>query len=195
MESVTLSGTTIRGSVKGRTINCALRTSPAGLKLPPGTYLLKPAENNPVYGLVMAIETAGPTGPVAPSYSKMPAGSPAAVATLVPPGAASAHFKDTPAAGAMAGSPIMHKVQPGGPAGHKVTPAAHKVAALAHKDAPAGKVAAPASPRDPAANLGQQQRVLISGQAIGENCFVAMAGFADLMAAVNSAGGVTLVVT
>jgi hypothetical protein len=86
-------------------------------------------------------------------------------------------------------------VQPGGPAGHKVTPAAHKVAALAHKDAPAGKVDAPASPRDPASSLGQQQRVLISSQAIGENCFVAMAGFADLMAAVNSAGGVTLVVT
>jgi hypothetical protein len=186
MDTVTLSGSTIRGSVKGRTINCSVKTSPVGLKLPAGTYLLKSSSDNPVYGATVSIQaTAGSVQ------------SPAAVATLLPPGSSVAGRAAAPAAVKFApGTPATHKDAP--PTAHKIAPpATHAIAAAtAHKLAPAGKVIdAPASPRDPASGLVQAQRVLISDRAIGENCFVALAGFSDLIDAVKQAGEVTLVVT
>ena len=74
METLTLQQSTIRGVVLGKAVFCALRGSPAGLKLAAGNYLLKPAQNNPVYGLVMAIEPlpAGvSTDAVAVMYGKL----------------------------------------------------------------------------------------------------------------------------
>ena len=56
MDTLTLSQSTIRGFVTGKAVNCTVHSSPAGLKLAAGRYLLSPAENNPVYGLVMSIE-------------------------------------------------------------------------------------------------------------------------------------------
>jgi hypothetical protein len=56
MDTLTLSHSTLRGFVTGKAVNCTVRSSPAGLKLAAGRYLLCPAENNPVYGLVMSIE-------------------------------------------------------------------------------------------------------------------------------------------
>lgn len=68
METLTLQQSTIRGTVMGKVINFAFRGSPAGLQLPPGSYLLRPALNNPVYGRVIAIEPLGGPGDVAVSH-------------------------------------------------------------------------------------------------------------------------------
>jgi hypothetical protein len=129
MESLRLDGTTIRGTVKGRQINCIVRSVPDGLVLPRGQYLLRVGENNPIYGLFLAVEAAG--GPAAASAHKLTGhwgvkDTPAAVATLVPTKPAySAIIKEVPGA-------------------HKIAPVAHKVAAGAHKIAPAAKFDAPA---------------------------------------------------
>ena len=56
MESLTLQRSTILGTVLGKAVHCSLRGSPAGLQLAAGNYLLRPAQNSPVYGLVMPIE-------------------------------------------------------------------------------------------------------------------------------------------
>ncbi len=67
MDTVTLTGTTIRGSVKGRTINCAVRSSPAGLRLPPGQYVMTAEQNNAVYGPVVSIQgSSSSPGPQTP---------------------------------------------------------------------------------------------------------------------------------
>jgi hypothetical protein len=182
MDTVTLTGTTIRGSVNGRTINCSVRSAPAGLKLPPGQYVLKASPNNPVHGPTVAIESAGATASTA-----------TAVATLAPPGVAVSHHKFTPPGSA----PGIMKLTPGAPGAIKVAPGApqtHKIAPRAVKDAPAEKVDFAPSWKWDGAPGQSPQRVLIGSQAIGENCFVAMAGFADLVDAVQQAGAVTLVV-
>ena len=149
MESLRLDGTTIRGTVKGRQVNCIVRSVPDGLVLPRGQYLLRVGENNPIYGMFLSVEVAGAPGAAAsalkwtpspvkdsPSFSwdKMsPTAvkySPAAVATLVPTKPAySAIIKEVPGA-------------------HKIAPVAHKIAAGAHKIAAAGKMDAPAIKAD-----------------------------------------------
>jgi hypothetical protein len=179
MDTITLTGTTLRGSVDGRTINCSVKSSPAGLRLPPGQYILKAAPNNPVYGPAVSIEGGAPA-----------AGQASAVAALVAPGAPVSHYYKTPQG---AGSPGAIKF---GPAGIKDAPTG-KVDAPAGKffEPPAGKFFdAPASPRD-AAGGRPAQRVLIGSRAVGENCFVALAGFSDLLDAVQRAGAVALIVT
>jgi hypothetical protein len=72
MDTLTLSHSTIRGFVRGKAISCTVRSSPAGLKLAAGRYLLRPAENNPVYGLVISIEPMPSQGP-GPAAVKLPA--------------------------------------------------------------------------------------------------------------------------
>ena len=74
METLTLQQSTIRGVVLGKAVFCTLRGSPAGLQLAAGNYLLRPALNNPVYGLVMALEPLSdrvPTDAIAISYAKI----------------------------------------------------------------------------------------------------------------------------
>ena len=74
METLTLQQSTIRGVVLGKAVFCTLRGSPAGLQLAAGNYLLRPAQNNPVYGLVMAVEPLPdrvPTDSIAISYGKV----------------------------------------------------------------------------------------------------------------------------
>lgn len=74
METLTLQQSTIRGVVLGKAVFCTLRSSPAGLQLAAGNYLLRPAQNNPVYGLVMPIEPIPDTLPlehVAIKYGKV----------------------------------------------------------------------------------------------------------------------------
>jgi hypothetical protein len=167
------------------------------LRLPPGQYVLKIAPSNPVYGPTVSIEGAGPSAGST---------SPTAVATLAVPGAAGG-FKFTPGASGPKLPPSAMKISPGpstapasvhygkldppgAPVAHhyKVTPPS------GHKDAPSGKQDAPSWKWDGAPGLSTD-RVLISSRAIGENCFVAIAGFADLMDAVQRAGAVALVVT
>ena len=71
MDTLTLSHSTIRGFVTAKAISCTVRSSPAGLQLAAGRYLLRPAENNPVYGLVMSIEPMPSQGP-GPAAVKLP---------------------------------------------------------------------------------------------------------------------------
>lgn len=58
MDTLTLDGTTIRGVVNGRKINCVISSSPAGLTLPRGQYVLRAEEKNAVYGQLLSIEPA-----------------------------------------------------------------------------------------------------------------------------------------
>ena len=140
MESLRLDGTTIRGMVKGRAVNCIVRSVPDGLVLPPGQYVLRVGENNPIYGLFLSVEAAIAPG-VAPavSYDKFrPSAmkdSPAAVATLVPTTADYATVWKLP----------PHKIAP---AAKFDTPAVKIEAPAAKFDAPAAKFDAPASKFD-----------------------------------------------
>jgi hypothetical protein len=72
METLTLVRSMIRGSVAGKMVNCTVRSSPAGLTLPAGQYLLRPAADNPVYGLVMSIEPMRPGGQELSSWKTTP---------------------------------------------------------------------------------------------------------------------------
>ena len=74
METLTLVQSMIRGSVAGKMVNCTVRSSPAGLTLPAGQYFLRPAANNPVYGLVMSIEPMRPGGQEPSAWKTTPAG-------------------------------------------------------------------------------------------------------------------------
>lgn len=119
MESLKLEGTTIRGVVQGRKINCVISSAPAGLALPSGEYWLSAAETSPVYGQLLSIEAAREPG-VTPGASRHKIEPPTAlkdspaIATLVPAGQASGikaggdfHIKFAPGAlkDAPAGSP------------------------------------------------------------------------------------------
>jgi hypothetical protein len=107
MNTLTLSHSTIRGFVTGKAISCTVRSSPAGLKLATGRYLLRPAENNPVYGLVISIEPMPSQGP-GPAAVKLPAmpkdAASATAARPVGPGPAAVKL------------PAMPKVVPSGTA-------------------------------------------------------------------------------
>ena len=209
MESLRLDGTTIRGMVKGRHVNCIVRSVPDGLVLPRGQYVLRIGENNPIYGLFLSVEAAAAAGGAAAmDIFKAPGilkDSPATVATLVPTKPAySAIIKELPGA--------AHKIAP---AAHKIAPAAKFDAPAAKFDAPAAKFDAPAAKFDapaakfdgPAAKFdapavkadfvpgqGMTARVIIAVRPIGQNSLVAQAGFSDLVDAVREAGGVTLIV-
>lgn len=101
MDELRLDGTTIRGVVQGRLVNCVVRSVPDGLMLPPGRYLLRPGEPNPVYGPFLSVEAASGPGGVgaAADVFKMPPGAPSSVEFKMPPGAPSAvEFKMPPAA-------------------------------------------------------------------------------------------------
>jgi hypothetical protein len=166
MDSLRLEGTTIRGVVQGRKINCTIASAPAGLALPSGQYWLSAAETSPVFGQLLSIEAAreprvtpGTVGhKIEPATAR--ADSPA-IATLVPAAEAS---------GIKAGGDFHIKFAPG-----------------ALKDAPAGKFFDSANPSG-------SPRVIIAVRPIGENSLVAQAGFSDLAETVQRAGGVTLVV-
>lgn len=188
METLALSGSTIRGTVKGKLVNCSVKTSPVGLKLPPGRYVLRASAANPVYGTVLSIE----------SLSSGDAGGAAAIATLLPPGV---NHPSTPTAIKFA-PPAAPSAQKVTPAGLKVAPGAHKIAPSTIKDAPAVKADfapsmkfdSPSMKFDGPAAGRSGQRVLISSRSIGEDSFVAVSGFSDLLDAVQRAGEVTLVV-
>ena len=177
METVTLVQSTIRGFVSGKAINCTVRRSPAGLTLPAGQYLLHPAANNPVYGLVMSIEPMRPGGQ-GPSQVKIES--------------------------AVQRAPAMKYVTPSfkprSPAHVKVAPASKVDAPASKVDAPASKVDAPASKVDapaskavdaPALRAGS---IVLSGRAIAANGLVVTSGFAELVDAVQHAGDVVLIV-
>jgi hypothetical protein len=213
MESLRLDGTTIRGLVKGRPVNCIVRSVPDGLVLPPGQYVLRVGENNPIYGLFLAVEAAGAPGAAASALKWTPdtapgalKHSPAAVATLVPTTkpAYSAIIKEVPG-GKLAATALKYV-----PAAKFDAPAAKFDAPAAKFDAPASRVGAPASKVDapatkavdaPAPKVeyvpgrGMTARVIIAIRPIGQNCLVAQAGFSDLVDAVQQAGGVTLIVS
>ena len=160
MESLRLDGTTIRGLVKGRPVNCIVRSVPDGLVLPRGQYLLRVGENNPIYGLFLAVEaTAAPGSAAAINYMKMAPSalkdSPAAaIATLVPAKPAyGAILKEVPGAPAAVKYAPASKVDAPAalkyaPAGEKYAPAAVKYAPAAKFDAPAAKFDAPAYKAD-----------------------------------------------
>ena len=179
MESLRLDGTTIRGLVKGRPVNCIVRSVPDGLVLPPGQYVLRVGENNPIYGLFLSVEAAGAPGAAASALKWTPdtapaalKHSPAAVATLVPTTkpAYSAILKEVP--------------------GFKSV--SFRDVASSKVDAPASKVDAPAIKYVP--GQGMVARVIIAIRPIGQNCLVAQAGFSDLVDVVQQAGGVGLIV-
>ena len=167
MDSLRLEGTTIRGVVQGRKINCTIASAPAGLALPSGEYWLSAAETSPVYGQLLSIEAAREPGAPGgagrhkiepPNALKL---SPTAIATLVPAGEAS---------GIKAGGDFHIKFAPG-----------------TIKDAPAGKFFDSASPSG-------SPRVIIAARPIGEGSLVAQAGFSDLAEVLQKAGGVALIV-
>jgi hypothetical protein len=165
MDTLRLDGTTIRGVVRGRQINCLVHSAPVGLVLPAGRYLLR-IENNPVFGVLVSVEAAsGPDGlePVGIHFKMPPAAlkdAPAAVATLVPPGQATGF---TPAPGNL-------------------------------KDVPANLKDSPASKFFTAGSAGST-RVIIAARPIGQNSLVAQAGFSDLAEIVQQVGVVALVVS
>jgi hypothetical protein len=158
MDTVTLTGTTIRGSVKGRTINCSVRSAPAGLRLPPGQYVLKALTDNPVHGPTVSIEGGG-SSPASQQFKGMRvegapgSTSPAAIATLVPPGVAGAAHNLTAPGGAPG---IMKWTPPGAPQSSY-----SKVAPTGLKDVAAGKVDAPAGKYAPAAAKFLTRRVCL----------------------------------
>ena len=58
MSSLTLSNSTIRGTVGQRQISCAFRVTPSGLRLPPGQYALVRGPQSPIYGTVLVLAPA-----------------------------------------------------------------------------------------------------------------------------------------
>ena len=201
MESLRLEGPTIRGVVQGRPVNCIVRSVPDGLALPSGQYLLRVGENNPIYGVFLAVEAAAPGQmSVAGHIVKQPPSalkdSPAAVATLVPAKPAySAILKEVP--GVKLAPTSAKQV----PSAKFDAPAAKFDAPAAKFDAPAVKVEPPAAKFDAAAikfdfvpGQGMTARVIIAVRPIGQNCLVAQAGFSDLVDIVQQAGGVSLIV-
>jgi hypothetical protein len=217
METLTLIHSMIRGSVAGKMLNCSVRSSPEGLKLPAGQYVLRPAARNPVYGMVISIEptqpgglgpTAGKQVPVTETltlhYSKMGISPPASKvdAPAIPKMAgakieAPASKVDAPA-GLKPAPAIIHLKTPSGakvgaPASKVDAPTALKWAG-AKIETPASKVDAPSSAWDvtPAVRAGA---IVLSDRAIAANCLVVTAGFGDLVDALQRAGTVTLVVT
>ena len=151
METLTLQQSTIRGVVLGKAVFCTLRGSPGGLRLAAGNYLLRAAQNNPVYGLVMPIELPGSGTPEQWSwnYAKVPAGAPSfdyLKAPALPPGKVAYQPPADPSAEKFV-EPVAHKATD--PAAIKLTvPSAVKMA-----DPAAIKYADPAAIKyvDPAA--------------------------------------------
>jgi hypothetical protein len=192
METLTLEQSVLRGTVLGKPIMCTVSTSPPGLKLPPGSYLLRPPQNNPVYGPVMAIENvAGDTGDEA---LKTPAAyTPSGALVKVPP--ASRAKRAPPAVKADAPSikfdaPAIKFDAPA----IKFDAAAAKIDVAAIKfDSPAAKFDAPASGWDVFPGR-QRPWVPISDRMTGGNCVIVTAGYGDLVEVVQRAGAVRLVV-
>ena len=96
MESLRLEGPTIRGVVQGRPVNCIVRSVPDGLALPSGQYLLRVGENNPIYGVFLAVEAAGTPERPASYHWKLPPSA----------------LKDSPAAAVLAMVPCAPRSKP-----------------------------------------------------------------------------------
>jgi hypothetical protein len=198
MDTVTLVESMMRGFVAGKMIHCTVRSSPAGLKLPAGQYLLRPAVDNPVYGRVMSIEPmwAGGLGPSAVKYG----------AQTYEYWKLSAHrgIPDASKVDAPAGLKMAPASKVDAPAGLKMAPASKVDAPAALKMAPAGLKMAPASKVDsPGAPSAfhksppamREGAIVVSDRFIAGNCLVVTSGFGDLVDALQRAGGVALIVT
>jgi hypothetical protein len=174
MERLTLHQSTIHGAIQGKPVMATVRTSPPGLLLPAGQYVLRPPVDNPVYGLVMAIEPV----PAASAVSR------SAVTFRGDPQTPTAHKSYTPSA---------HKFEP--PSTHKVgAPAAIKLDSPAIKfDSPAIKFDSPAIKFDTRAG-GAAQPLVIASRPVAGNCLVVTAGLGELVDALQRSGGVILVV-
>ena len=202
METLTLhQQSTIRGVVLGKAVFCTLRGSPPGLRLAAGDYLLRPAQNSPVYGLVMPIEplarvTEGTTAvkfanPSAVKFSSDPSAvkfsDPSAI-KFRPPTAPAIKF-DTAAAPAIkfdtAAAPAIKFDTAAAPAVKFDTAAAIATLGLPQS--------APAVKFDTVSGQANQP-VVISERRIAGNSVQATAGFGDLVDAVLRAGAVKLVV-
>jgi hypothetical protein len=217
METLTLDGSVIRGMVQGKPILCTFLTSPPGLRLPAGSFMLRAPYNNPVYGTVMSVEPYSDTAALSALGEAQGGPDPAAVkfraasdpvggkatpgldpaGVKIAPGPDPAALKVNP--GAFTRAPAGVKDRPGA---YDMTPPAIKADVAALKDAPAIKFDAPAIKFDSPsaikeANVGPYTTapVTIADRAIAGNCLVVTAGFADLVEAVGRAGVIRLVVS
>jgi hypothetical protein len=202
MDTVTLVQSTIRGSVAGKMINCAVHTAPAGLKLPAGRYFLYPAETNPVYGPVMSLEPIPPGGSAPAAHKATVVGTEKTMVYLKTPAIkiapdAPSSVKSPPPAGVKMApaikfdAPAIDKWK--APASKGYAPAIKFDAPSAKAEVPGGESDAPSSPKD-SANRGFGT-IVVASRAIAGNCLVITSGFADLIDAVQRAGGITLIVT
>jgi len=164
---------TITGLVGDRNLYCATRTD--GSLPPPGKYWIAAPTDDPVFGMVAVMVPAAAQGSPAASAFKVisPAvgtygfksGSPAASAQKIISPAAGAYQVENPAAGA-------YQVESKAAGGYQV--------------------------EDPAANAANSadNTFVLSARTIpGRNSIVVSSGFADLMDALQAAGGTTVTVS
>jgi hypothetical protein len=201
METLTLRQSTIHGSVLGKPIMCTLRGSPSAPQLPVGNYLLLPAVQSPVYGMVMSIQPLGAAGDPAMKSPSQYDLRPAARAADTSPGAVKYSLTalklsdNVPLPDGVA-MYTDSRIKFTDPAAIKFAPAQHKTPAHGiFKTVAQGiyKTVAPAIKFDSASQMASS--VVISERPIaGGNGFIASAGFADLVDVVQRAGGVRLTV-
>ena len=215
METLTLERSVIRGIVLGKSIICNVRTSPAGLCLPAGSYVLRPPQDNPIYGKVMLIELLAETPtPAAIKISEQipaPAHNIFKMTAFDHLRAPSAPEYTMPSAIKLTAPSALKLTAPAAPANApsradapaiKFDAPAIKFDAPAMKfDAPAIKFdnpamgwdTAPAIKFDPAAR-GPVPSVPLSDRSIPGNSLIVSAGFGDLVDVVQRAGPIKLVV-
>ena len=180
MESLRLDGTTIRGLVKGRPVNCIVRSVPDGLVLPPGQYVLRVGENNPIYGLFLSVEAAGAPGAAASALKSDARHGSGGIETLARRGCHPGADDET----SLQRDPRRrYRVQVCELQGRCLEQS--RRTSDARFDAPAIKYVP---------GQGMVARVIIAIRPIGQNCLVAQAGFSDLADVVQQAGGVGLIV-
>lgn len=172
MEKLTIHQSTIHGAIHGKPVMATFRTSPPGLRLPPGQYVLRPPVDNPVYGLVMSLEPV----PHAATASRQVAPSAIKVAT-----------------GPQTTAPAGIKVGPRAVPTVRAAPAIKFDSPAIKFDSPAIKFDSPAIKWDTGAG-GAAQSLVVASRPIAGSCLVVTAGLGDLVDALQRTGGLMLVV-
>jgi hypothetical protein len=173
-------GGTITGNLAGKLINFSARPGRAGGQPPPGEYDIHPPVNDPVYGWVALMTPSGNLGSdlnkhkVSPSFMKV---SPSFLKE------APSGMKDVPALG-------FQKVEPA--AKICFAPAIKYCYSPKTNVADGGRFASGVKGTP---GTARTVFVLSSRPILGQNSLVVMLGHADLMDALQSAGGATVTVS
>jgi hypothetical protein len=168
-------GGTISGNLAGKLINFAARPGQAGAHPRPGDYDIHPPVNDPIYGLVALMTPSG--GPNA--------GQPFAIRKDKDKWATAQTYKETPVS-------MFQKVEPA----MKVclAPAAKMIGADGGRFAASRKADLASRDKETKDPSSSQVFVLSSRPILGQNSLVITIGHADLMEALQAAGGASVTV-